>query len=71
MDTTTQTLLREEIERAIILFEPRIEINSVTFQMEQAQGILHINLDYTIRQTNRRTNMVYPFYMKEGTDLML
>ena len=33
-------------------------------------GILRITLDYTIRRTNRRANMVYPFYLHEGTDLV-
>ena len=52
MDISTQTLLRDEIERAVVMF------------------ILRITLDYTIRRTNRRTNMVYPFYLHEGTDLV-
>ncbi|MDR0893026.1 MAG: GPW/gp25 family protein [Mediterranea sp.] len=69
MDVATQTLLRDEIERSVVLFEPRVELNDVTFEVEAEEGILRINLDYTIRQTNRRTNMVYPFYLNEGTDL--
>lgn len=69
MDTSTQTLLRDEIEHAIVMFEPRVKLNKVDFEVEMDKGILHINLDYTIRQTNRRTNMVYPFYLNEGTDL--
>ncbi len=69
MDTSTQTLLRDEIEHAIVMFEPRVELNKVDFKVEMDKGILRINLDYTIRQTNRRTNMVYPFYLNEGTDL--
>lgn len=71
MDIATQTMLRDEIERAIILFEPRVELNAVTFEVIQDEGVLRILLDYTIRQTNRRTNMVYPFYLNEGTDLVL
>lgn len=69
MDTTTLALLREDIERAITLFEPRVEVNSVTFDKSPTEGILSIKLDYTIRQTNRRSNMVYPFYLNEGTDI--
>jgi hypothetical protein len=41
----------------------------VDFEVNDKEGILNITLDYTIRQTNRRTNMVYPFYLNEGTDL--
>ncbi|MDD3038141.1 GPW/gp25 family protein [Bacteroides sp.] len=71
MDTTTQTLIREEIEKSIILFEPRITLNAVALEFNQTEGIMRILLDYTIRQTNRRSNMVYPFYLNEGTDLKL
>lgn len=69
MDTTTQTLIKEEIEKSIILFEPRISLIAVTLDLDDKEGIMRINLDYTVRQTNRRSNMVYPFYLNEGTDL--
>lgn len=69
MDISTQRLLRDEIERAIVMFEPRVNLNGVNFEVDDKKGILRITLDYTIRQTNRRTNMVYPFYLNEGTDL--
>ena len=69
MDTTTQTLIKEEIEKSIILFEPRISLNAVTLDLNEKEGIMRIKLDYTVRQTNRRSNMVYPFYLNEGTDL--
>lgn len=71
MDVTTMTIMREIIERAIILFEPRISLNKVSFDMEQKEGVILIELDYTIRQTNRRSNMVYPFYLNEGTEITI
>lgn len=43
--------------------------DSFLYRMSKS-GILRITLDYTIRRTNRRTNMVYPFYLHEGTDLV-
>lgn len=49
---------------------PRVDLNRVDFEVDEAAGILRITLDYTIRRTNRRTNMVYPFYLHEGTDLV-
>lgn len=70
MDISTQTLLCDEIERAVVMFEPRVDLNRVDFEVDEAAGILRITLDYTIRRTNRRTNMVYPFYLHEGTDLV-
>ena len=63
-------MLRDKIEQSIVLFEPRVIVNKMDFEVKQEEGILNILIDYTIRQTNRRTNMVYPFYFVEGTDLM-
>ncbi len=70
MDVSTQTLLRDEIERAIVRFEPRVELHRVDFEADEKGGLLRIVIDYTVRRTNRRTNMVYPFYLNEGTDLV-
>ena len=69
LDTVTQTLLTEDIKKCIVLYEPRIILDSVCFELKQNEGVLHIRLEYTICQTNKRSNMVYPFYLNEGTDL--
>lgn len=69
LDTVTQTLLTEDIKKCIVLFEPRIILDSVLFELKQIEGVLQIRLEYTICQTNKRSNMVYPFYLNEGTDL--
>ena len=70
MTASTRTMLRDRIEQAIILFEPRVIVNRIDFEEKQDEGKMNILIDYTIRQTNRRTNMVYPFYFVEGTDLV-
>lgn len=60
--------LRDAVERAILFFEPRITLNAVTIDTaEQYNGVVRIHIDYTVRETNSRANMVYPFYFKEGT----
>jgi hypothetical protein len=33
------------------------------------QGRVDVLIDYTVRGTNTRTNMVYPFYFLEGTNV--
>lgn len=71
MDVTTQTLLTEEIRKSVILFEPRITLDSIQLEMDQPNGIMFIKLEYTICQTNKRSNMVYPFYLNEGTDITI
>ncbi len=70
MNTSTKTVLRNRIEEAIMQFEPRVIVNSVELEEDADDGVLNIMIDYTIRQTNRRTNMVYPFYFVEGTELI-
>ena len=61
--------MRNDIARAIILFEPRITLEDVSFEMQQQIGVLLIHLTYTIIRTNNRNNMVYPFYLDEGTNV--
>lgn len=67
--TETITKMRNDITRAIILFEPRISLEDVSFEEHAAEGLLLIRLTYTVIRTNNRNNMVYPFYINEGTNV--
>lgn len=58
-----------KIERAILFFEPRIKTDDVSFHLDAENGLIEIKIDYTIIATNNRRNMVYPYYLNEGTDL--
>ena len=70
INTTTETYIRGIITDAILYFEPRITLEEIQFDIHDAlEGVLYIQLTYTIRKTNTRTNMVFPFYIKEGTDI--
>ncbi len=72
INTTTLTIIEDLISKAILMYEPRITLNSVSFDhSEEYEGILTVLLDYTVRLTNTRSNMVFPFYFKEGTNLRL
>ena len=66
--TETITKMRNDITRAIILFEPRISLEDVSFEEQADEGLLLIQLTYTVIRTNNRNNMVYPFYINEGTN---
>lgn len=69
---SVQTLMEDVIRNAILNFEPRIILDEILFNQEQsAEGILYIELEYTIRSTNNRSNLVYPFYLREGTNIDL
>ncbi|MCD8179591.1 MAG: GPW/gp25 family protein [Tannerellaceae bacterium] len=70
INETQKTEIERNIRKAILDGEPRIDIEKVIIDCEDiSQGILHIHLDYNIRQTNSRSNMVYPFYLNEGTNI--
>lgn len=67
METTVR--MRNDIARAIILFESRITLEAVSFEEQPEEGVLLIQLTYTVIRTNNRNNMVYPFYLNEGTNI--
>ena len=68
--TTFKTYIGEMIKTAILYYEPRIDLNSVSIDDSQStNGIIIITLTYTVRTTNSRFNFVYPFYKREGTEL--
>lgn len=68
---TTQLLVRvrNEISRAVTLYEPRIALEDVSFKEQPEKGVLLVRLTYTVVRTNNRHNMVYPFYLNEGTSI--
>ncbi|WP_299409891.1 GPW/gp25 family protein [Acaryochloris sp. IP29b_bin.148] len=64
------TGIRGVISDALLYHEPRINVNRIDMDTSQANnGLLLINIDYTVRQTNTRSNLVYPFYLKEATNV--
>ena len=64
LSTSFAAYLTREIKTAILFFEPRIDLNRVDFENATDQtGLILIQLDYTVRATNSRTNLVYPFYL--------
>ncbi|WP_235839931.1 GPW/gp25 family protein [Derxia lacustris] len=67
IDTNAETRIRNLVEQAVLFFEPRITLDAVTLDTaELADGLLKISLDYTVRSTNSRYNLVFPLYMQEG-----
>lgn len=60
----TATLIQTYVEEALLNWEPRIEVESVTATMNQTEPIIEINVDYTIKSSNSKANLVYPFYLE-------
>jgi Bacteriophage baseplate protein W len=66
--TTFMTQIAASIEKAVLLWEPRIDVNKVFVQPDPTiDGLISITVSYTIRHTNTRNNLVFPFYLKEAT----
>ncbi|WP_018691891.1 GPW/gp25 family protein [Algicola sagamiensis] len=58
--------LKEEIANTVLLGEPRITLLEIMFDSSELnEGILNIELEYEIKETNSRSNMVFPFYLNE------
>ena len=51
---------------AILEHEPRIDLRAVDVTAAGEAGVLQIQIDYGIRGTNSRYNMVFPFYLNEA-----
>ena len=61
--------MRNDIVRAITLFEPRVKLEDVSFEEQLNDDAVLIHITYTVIRTNNRNNIVYPFYFNEGTNI--
>jgi len=70
IDSVTINTIEDNIKQSVVEFEPRITLHNVIVDSEDIyNGKLNIKLDYTIRTINVRTNIVFPYYFKEGTNI--
>lgn len=70
ISTNLQTLLIDQIKTTILIHEPRINLLGLTLDTTaQFEGHLSIHLDYEVRATNSRFNLVYPFYTTDGNEV--
>ena len=64
IDAATVGRLETEIRTALDRWEPRIEVQTVDFDLDQMiDGQLLISIGYRVRSTNSERNLVYPFYV--------
>ncbi|MBL1260681.1 MAG: GPW/gp25 family protein [Thiotrichaceae bacterium] len=72
IDESMMTALKDTIARAILFFEPRITLDSIDVDLrDQFNGCVRFCLNYTVRTTNNRSNIVYPYYINEGSNVRL
>lgn len=67
LTTSLKRRIKDMVTSAIINFEPRVSLNNVTLSGNDLEGVVIVTVQYTIIATNSRYNLVYPFYLTEGT----
>jgi len=70
INTATDARIRELIDFAILYFEPRITLEEIIIDHKDSiKGIIYLEIYYTIRKVNVRSNIVFPYYINEGTEV--
>jgi phage baseplate assembly protein W len=65
--TSTATLIEFYVKEALLKWEPRIEVLDVSATSDEDERYkLVINIEYMVKTTNTRDNLVYPFYLDKG-----
>jgi phage baseplate assembly protein W len=68
VNPTTMTRVRTRVHDALVDWEARIDVLDVTVTTDPDQrNRLDIDVHYRVRTTNALHNLVYPFYLDEGT----
>ncbi len=67
LTTTNANEIATMVTRAITDWEPRVTVDAVAVADSTLEGWIDISIDYTVRATNSRSNIVYPFYRAEAT----
>jgi uncharacterized protein len=64
INANTMGLMSEAVKEAVGRWEPRVTLDDVRIDPSTRDaGQVLINIDYTVRTTNDRRNLVYPFYV--------
>ena len=69
LDTTDRSDLEDRARVAIALYEPRIELLALEITGADLAGRLSIEIEYRIRATNSRFNLVLPFNELDANEL--
>jgi uncharacterized protein len=60
--------ITDQLRAALVAQEPRIDVLNVTGEIPPGQAnLLLLRVEYRIRANNALTNMVYPFFITEGS----
>ena len=68
LNLTTCQKVRTRVNDALVEWESRIDVIDVTVKIAgDARNVLNIAMTYRTRTTNTLHNLVYPFYLEEGS----
>ncbi len=65
MNSSRLSYLEDQIKRAILYHEPRIDAESIAVTPDEREGRLLVAITYRVRGANSRFNFVYPYYLEE------
>lgn len=68
VNVTTLNLMIRSLKNQILSQEPRIENVDINVDSTSRLGCLIIGLDYTLRGSNVRDNLVFPFYLNADVE---
>jgi phage baseplate assembly protein W len=70
VSTTLRTFLTERVKTQVLIYEPRIQVLALSIDSpDPNDGALRISLEYRIRTTNSRFNLVFPFYRTDSNEV--
>jgi len=67
LSPTTLNRIEDSVRTALVRWEPRIDVENVDASPASEPGKVLIDIEYWVESTNSRSNMVYPFYVQEGS----
>jgi len=68
LNQTTLQQVQTRVQESLVKWEPRIDVEQVSTTIDPTtRSTLLIAITYRVRVTNTLQNLVYPFYLEEGS----
>jgi uncharacterized protein len=71
LDANTMGMIEKAVREALLRWEPRIELKSVSTVAQSDRCAVVISISYVVRATNEQRNLVYPFYLIPSEEPLL
>lgn len=63
--TATRSLIQRDVNEALRIWEPRIDLQSVQVTAGDDPSLVLIEINYVHRRDGQKGNLVYPFYLEQ------